>query len=160
MRIAASFIWNLVIYIRLHYMIKRMKERDIHSTMLLILSTMLPLVYRFMACSILKHLIYYMFLWKRIIEWFVKAIIDNLTNTKKAKSDALTKYCHNLHHSKHKNIFPRTNFLSGYTNLKNVRASKWVGILYLLVILSQSGDGWILVENVFQRVDIRNFSDV
>ena len=97
---------------------------------------------------------------KGIVEWSVKAVIDNLTDTTKAKLDALTKTFHNQHHQKHRKSFPKTNFPSGFTNLSNIRASEWVGILYLLVILSQSEDGWFTIQKALQKGGNGNVSDV
>ena len=87
-------------------------------------------------------------------------MIDNLTDTTKAKLDALTKSFHNLHHQKHSKSFPKTNFSSRFTNLKYIRALEWIIILYLLVILSQSKDGWFSIEKALQNGGNENVSDV
>ena len=58
-----------------------------------------------------------------IVKWSIKAVIDNLKNTTKAKLDALTETFHNLHHQKHRTSFPKSNFTPRFTNLKNIRAS-------------------------------------
>ena len=84
---------------------------------------------------------------KGIVEWSVRAVIDNLTDTNKAKLDNLTIIFHNQHRQRYRYEFPKTNFPSGFTNLSNVRASEWIGILYLLVILSQTQEGWDVINN-------------
>ena len=78
---------------------------------------------------------------KGIVEWTVKSVLENLTDTSKAKLDSLAFKYYQTHHQIHSKNFPKTNFASGFTNLSNIRASEWVGILYLLVILAQSAEG-------------------
>ena len=78
----------------------------------------------------------------------------------KNKLDALTKTFHNWHHQKDRKLFPKTNFLTGYTNLSDIRAAEWVGILYLLVILSQSGDGWFPIKKALKEGGNGNDIDV
>ena len=41
--------------------------------------------------------------------------------------------------------------MSGFTNLSNTRASEWVGILDLLIILAQSETGRILIDNALLK---------
>ena len=72
---------------------------------------------------------------KGIIEWSVKTVIDHLTDNTKAKLDGLAIEFKNTHHQKHKQTFPKISFASGFNNLSNIKASEWVGILYLICIL-------------------------
>ena len=84
---------------------------------------------------------------KGIVEWTVKAVLENLTAASKAKLDSLALKYYQSHHQSHRKNFPKTNFASGFTNLSNIRASEWVGILYLLVILAQSAEGWNIIDH-------------
>ena len=57
----------------------------------------------------------------------------------------------NKHRQKHKQTFPKISFASGFTNLSNIRASEWVGILYLICILVQQDKRWDIINNALQR---------
>ena len=78
---------------------------------------------------------------KGIVEWSVKTVLENLTDTKKALLDDLAIAFCQTHRQKYRNIFPKTSFPNGFTNLSNLQAHEWVGVLYLLVILSQTVHG-------------------
>ena len=88
---------------------------------------------------------------KGIVEWSVKAVLENLTDTSKAGLDSLALNFHQSHHQIQRKHFPKTNFASGFTNLSNIRSSEWVGILYLLVILAQSADGWNIINDALLK---------
>ena len=81
---------------------------------------------------------------KGIVEWSVKTVLNYFTDKSKAKLDHLAIELKNKHQQKHKNTFPKISFASGFTNLSNICASEWVGILYLMCILVQTNQGWIL----------------
>ena len=97
---------------------------------------------------------------KGIVEWSVKAVLENLTDTTKANIDALAINFHTNHHQSYRNKFPKTNFPSGFTNLSNIRADEWLGILYLLVIISQTAEGWNIINNALLKGNNKEIQDV
>merc|ERR1711884_690327 len=84
---------------------------------------------------------------KGIVEWSAKTVINHFTDKTKAELDNLAIRFKNNHRQKYKQTFPKISFASGFTNLSNIRASEWVGILYLLCILVQENRGWEIVNN-------------
>ena len=60
----------------------------------------------------------------------------------------------------HRKKFPNTNFASGFTNLSNIRSAEWVGILYLLVILAQTADGWNIIDEALAKGDNKGIVEI
>ena len=56
------------------------------------------------------------------MEWSVKTVLENLTDTKKALLDDLAIAFCQTHQQKYRNIFPKTSFPNGFTNLSNLKA--------------------------------------
>ena len=67
---------------------------------------------------------------------------------------------HQTHHQRHCNTFPKTKFTAKFTNVANYRAHEWVGILYLLVILTQYNDGWVIINQALLSGGNENISNV
>ena len=74
-----------------------------------------------------------------------------MTPSAKAELDALVIEFNSSHHQKHKNSFPKTNFAPGLTNLRNRTVSKWLDILYVVVILAQSEFGWNIINDALRK---------
>ena len=88
---------------------------------------------------------------KGIVEWSVKTVLDYLTDKTKEKLDDLAIKFKNKHWQKHKQTFPKISFASGFTNLSNIKAAEWVGILYFMCILVQEEKGWDIIDKALQK---------
>ncbi len=58
---------------------------------------------------------------KGIVEWSVKPVLENLTDTAKARLDCLALNFHKSRHQIYCKHFSKTNFASSFTNLSNIR---------------------------------------
>ena len=97
---------------------------------------------------------------KGIVEWSVKSVLEHLTDGPKAQLDELAIEFKNTHRQQYRNAFPKTSFASGFTNLSNIRASEWVGILYLMCILAQKGVAWDIIDNALKKGNNGKVEDV
>ena len=88
---------------------------------------------------------------KGIVEWSVKTVLHYLSDSDKARLDYMATSFHYKHRQQHRYNFPKTNFASGFTNLSNVKASEWIGMLYLFVILSQTPVGWFIINDALTK---------
>ena len=83
---------------------------------------------------------------------FVKLVCDNLSTRQKSDMDALAIHFHKSHRQSHRKNFPDTDFSRGITNLTQMSANEYMGVLFVFVILSHFTDGW----NVLEQAMIRN----
>ena len=70
-----------------------------------------------------------------------ESIIDDLTVTMKNELDILAARFNKSHHQRHRASYPKNSFTGGFINLSHVTANEWVGVVFLLVILSQCAEG-------------------
>lgn len=75
-----------------------------------------------------------------------KSIIDNLTVTMKNELDNLAAKFNISHCQRYCTSYPKNSFTGGLTNLSHITANEWVGIVFLLVILSQYAEEWKCIE--------------
>ena len=83
---------------------------------------------------------------KGIMERLVRAILDQMTPTENATLDRMAHHYHATQRQRCKMLYPKMSFTSGFTNLSYVQAHEWVGILFLLVTLAQTNEGWRLLD--------------
>ena len=86
--------------------------------------------------------------------------MDHLTDKPKELLDELAIDFKNKHRQKHKQNFPKISFASGFTNLSQIRASEWVGILYLMCILIQNRQGRDIINTALLKGGNEDVSDV
>ena len=88
---------------------------------------------------------------KGIMERLVRAILDQMTPTENATLDRMAHHYHATQRQRCKMLYPKMSFTSGFTNLSYVQAHEWVGILFLLVTLAQTNEGWHLLDIALRR---------
>ena len=88
---------------------------------------------------------------KGMMERLVRLMLDELTPTENAALDRMAHHYHSTQKQRCKCLYPKLSFTSGFTNLSFVQAHEWVGILFLLVTLAQTNEGWQLLDKALGR---------
>ena len=96
---------------------------------------------------------------KGVMERLVRSILDELTPTENAALDRMAHHYHSTQKQRCKCSYPKMSFTSGFTNLSFVQAHEWVGILFLLVTLAQTNEGWQLLDHALRRGGNRGMQD-
>jgi hypothetical protein len=91
---------------------------------------------------------------KGLIEKVTFVVLQNVPGArKKAALDALAVHFHQSHRQTYRKACPATDFSNGITNLTKISAAERVGLVFLLVILSQYDEGWVILSKALQQKD-------
>jgi hypothetical protein len=99
------------------------------------------------------------FFCKGLIEHVTFLVLDNVSASRKAALDTLAIQFHQQHRHTYRTRYLATDFSSGATNLTKVTAREHLGLVFLLVILSQYDEGWDILDHTFElksRTTVKN----
>jgi hypothetical protein len=76
-----------------------------------------------------------------VLKYCMKEIFERIPPSKKARLDDVVDKVFRNQRSSLRNVFPRTNFVKGFSNLTLITASEWVGVCFTTFILSMLEQG-------------------
>ena len=96
---------------------------------------------------------------KGLVEEMVKLVLSILTDSQKASLDTLALHYHKTQRQRCRAQYPKTHYPSGFTNLSHLQAHEWVGVTFLLVILSQTQAGWDIINTALMNNGFSGLSE-
>jgi hypothetical protein len=86
-----------------------------------------------------------------MIKVAVQLVLDNVPNGKKKTLDTMAKQFHKKDRQTIRKLYPATDFSHGVTNLSKISNAERYGLLFLFVILSNSDQGWDILDKALKK---------
>ena len=86
---------------------------------------------------------------KGLIEYVTFLVLDDVPASRKAALDTLAVQFHQRHRQTNRTRYLATDFSHDMTNLTKITACKFLGLVFLFVILNQYDEGWDILDHTF-----------